>query len=178
MSAKPVHVEGGDIETVRAQFRQAMTHLGAAVNVITTAGSHGVCGITASAVCSVTDRPPTLLVCINRSSTMHSAFVGNRDVCVNVLPGHFEEIARHFAGLTHLSMQERFSLPVWDEGANGVPVLRDALASLQGTIVEAKEVGSHSVMFVETKLIRVRDGDGLIYFDRNFHRVPRACAAR
>ncbi|BAN25422.1 4-hydroxyphenylacetate 3-monooxygenase reductase subunit [Caballeronia insecticola] len=156
-----------------------MAHLGAAVNVITTAGSHGTCGITASAVCSVTDRPPTLLVCINRSSAMHSAFVGNRDVCVNVLPGHYEDIARHFAGLTQLSMEERFSLPVWEAGANGVPVLRDALASLQGNIVEAKEVGSHSVMFVEATAIRVRgDGDGLIYFDRNFHRVPRVCATR
>ncbi|MDH6151602.1 hypothetical protein OKW46_005592 [Paraburkholderia sp. WSM4179] len=52
---------------------------------------------------------------------------------------------------------------------------RTALASLQGKIVEAKEVGSHSVMFVETTQIRVRtDGDRLIYFDRNFHRVPRA----
>jgi len=76
-------------------------------------------------------------------------------------------------------MEERFSLPVWDEGVNGVPVLRDALASLQGTIVEAKEVGSHSVMFVEATAIRVRDdGDSLIYFDRNFHRVPRVCATQ
>ncbi|SAK92711.1 4-hydroxyphenylacetate 3-monooxygenase, reductase component [Caballeronia ptereochthonis] len=179
MSAKPSHAARDDIEPVRKQFRQAMAHLGAAVNVITTAGSQGRCGITASAVCSVTDAPPTLLVCINRSSTMHAAFVGNRHVCVNVLPGHFEEIARHFAGLTQLSMQERFSLPVWEEGTHGVPVLRDALASLQGTIVEAKEVGSHSVMFVEARAVRVRDdGDGLIYFDRNFHRVPRVCAAR
>lgn len=179
MSANPVQAIRDEIEPVRKQFRQAMAHLGAAVNVITTAGPHGRCGITASAVCSVTDAPPTLLVCINRSSAMHAAFAGNRDVCVNVLPGHFEEIARHFAGFTQLSMEERFSLPVWEEGANGVPVLRDALASLQGTIVEAKEVGSHSVMFVEATAIRVRgDGDSLIYFDRNFHRVPRGCAAQ
>ncbi|WP_250529474.1 4-hydroxyphenylacetate 3-monooxygenase, reductase component [Caballeronia sp. ATUFL_F1_KS4A] len=178
MSALP-RPDFSDIDQVRKLFRQAMAHLGAAVNVITTTGTHGRCGITASAVCSVTDAPPTLLVCINRSSAMHAAFVNNRNVCVNVLPGHLEQIARHFAGLTQLSMDERFSLPVWDEGANGVPVLRDALASLQGTIVEAKEVGSHSVMFVQTTAIRVRDdGDSLIYFDRNFHRVPRACDAR
>ncbi|SAK48501.1 4-hydroxyphenylacetate 3-monooxygenase reductase subunit [Caballeronia catudaia] len=178
MSAMP-RPEYADIEQVRKQFRQAMSHLGAAVNVITTAGTHGRCGITASAVCSVTDAPPTLLVCINRSSAMHAAFAGNRKVCVNVLPGHQEQIARHFAGLTQLSMEERFSLPCWNEGANGVPVLRDALASLEGIIVEAKEVGSHSVMFVQTDTIRVRDdGDSLIYFDRNFHRVPRACAAQ
>ena len=42
-----------------------------------------------------------------------------------------------------------------------------------------KEVGSHSVMFVKTTRISVRDdGDGLIYFDRNFHRVPRVCATQ
>ncbi|SAK57641.1 4-hydroxyphenylacetate 3-monooxygenase, reductase component [Caballeronia pedi] len=178
MSALP-RPDFTDPDQARKLFRQAMSHLGAAVNVITTMGAHGRCGITASAVCSVTDSPPTLLVCINRSSAMHAAFAGNRNVCVNVLPGHLEQIARHFAGLTPLSMDERFSLPVWDAGTNGVPVLRDALASLQGTIVEAKEVGSHSVMFVETHDIRVRDdGDSLIYFDRNFHRVPRGCASQ
>ncbi|MGF6446433.1 flavin reductase (DIM6/NTAB) family NADH-FMN oxidoreductase RutF [Paraburkholderia youngii] len=76
--------------------------------------------------------------------------------------------------MTGLSMEDRFKLPVWDQGENDVPVLRGALASLQGKIVEAKEVGSHSVMFMETTQIRVRaDGDSLIYFDRDFHRIPR-----
>jgi flavin reductase (NADH) len=172
-------VANTEADPVRQQFRQAMAHLGAAVNVITTAGPHGRCGITASAVCSVTDAPPTLLVCLNRASAMHALFEGNRNVCINVLPASLEGVARHFAGLTGLSMEERFQLPVWDDGINGVPVLRGALASLQGTIVEAKEVGSHSVMFVETTEIRVRtDGDSLIYFDRNFHRVPRAWKAQ
>ncbi|WP_248323756.1 4-hydroxyphenylacetate 3-monooxygenase, reductase component [Caballeronia sp. Sq4a] len=175
VQAASVHTE---LDPQRQQFRQAMAHLGAAVNVITTAGAHGRCGITASAVCSVTDAPPTLLVCLNRSSAMHSVFDGNRQVCINVLPASLESIARHFAGMTGLSMEERFQLPVWDEGENGVPVLRGALASLQGTIVEAKDVGSHAVMFVQTTHIKVRsDGDSLIYFDRNFHRVPRAWKA-
>ncbi|MGF6917607.1 4-hydroxyphenylacetate 3-monooxygenase, reductase component [Paraburkholderia sp. 40] len=174
MSSQPVRADAG-IDENRQQFRQAMAHLGAAVNVITTAGPHGCCGITASAVCSVTDTPPPLLICLNQSSAMHAVFVGNRDVCINVLPASLESIARHFAGMTSLSMEDRFKLPVWDQGENDVPVLRGALASLQGKIVEAKEVGSHSVMFVETTQIRVRaDGDSLIYFDRNFHRVPCA----
>jgi flavin reductase (NADH) len=143
----------------KQQFRQAMAHLSAAVNVITTSGPHGRCGVTASAVCSVTDTPPTLLVCLNRSSAMHATFERNRYVCINVLPGEHELLARHFAG-TH-----------------GVPGLRDALASLQGEIVDLKEVGSHSVMFVKTTCISVRtDGDGLIYFDRNFHRIKRSAS--
>lgn len=159
----------------KQQFRQAMAHLSAAVNVITTAGPHGRCGVTASAVCSVTDTPPMLLVCLNRSSAMHPTFEGNRQVCVNVLPGEHESLARHFAGMTQVPMEERFSWPIWDQGLHGVPVLRDALASLQGEIVDLKEVGSHSVMFVKATHICVRpDGDGLIYFDRHFHRIKRS----
>ncbi|MFM0154266.1 4-hydroxyphenylacetate 3-monooxygenase, reductase component [Paraburkholderia sediminicola] len=161
----------------KQQFRQAMAHLSAAVNVITTAGPHGRCGVTASAVCSVTDTPPTLLVCLNRSSAMHATFERNRHVCINVLPGEHELLARHFAGMTQVPMEERFGWPIWDDGAHDVPVLRDALASLQGEIVDLKEVGSHSVMFVKITGISVRaDGDGLIYFDRNFHRVKRSAS--
>ncbi|WP_252405960.1 flavin reductase, partial [Escherichia coli] len=44
-------------------FRAGMARLGAAVNIITTDGPGGRAGFTASAVCSVTDTPPTLLVC-------------------------------------------------------------------------------------------------------------------
>ena len=58
----------------RLRFRDAMASLSAAVNIVTTDGPAGRCGITATAVCSVTDTPPTLLVCINRNSAMNPAF--------------------------------------------------------------------------------------------------------
>jgi len=153
-------------------FREAMAYLSAAVNVITTDGPMGRCGITASAVCSVTDDPPTLLVCINRSSAMHRIFESNVELCINVLPAEHEQLARNFAGITQMPMENRFETAKWNLGNKGVPVLHDALASIEGSIVDVKDVGSHSVMFVEASQVRVRDsGDGLIYFARNFHRI-------
>jgi len=161
----------------RKLFREAMAHLSAAVNIITTDGPHGRCGITASAVCSVTDSPPTMLVCVNQSSAAHAVFAGNGHVCINVLPGNHQELARHFAGMTKLAMNARFEQQTWTAGLLGTPVLADALASLEGRIVERKTVGSHSVMFVEIADMVVRhDGDGLIYFDRNFHRLARVAS--
>lgn len=47
-------------------FRNGMAMLGGAVSIITSAGASGRVGMTASAVCSVTDTPPTLLVWFNR----------------------------------------------------------------------------------------------------------------
>lgn len=56
----------------KQSFRDAMAQVGAAVNIITTDGPAGRAGFTASAVCSVTDEPPTLLVCLNRSASVLS----------------------------------------------------------------------------------------------------------
>ena len=58
----------------KQSFRDAMAHVGAAVNIITTDGPAGRAGFTASAVCSVTDAPPTLLVCLNRSASVWPVF--------------------------------------------------------------------------------------------------------
>lgn len=158
----------------KQDFRQALSLLSAAVNVISTDGPCGRFGLTASAVCSVTDVPPTLLVCINRNSSIHEALLGNRALCVNILPGHLEGLARQFAGMTDVPPAERFASQDWRKGSSGLPVLSDALASLEGTIVDVKEVGSHSVLFVEIDHIQVRDeGESLTYFGRNFHRLGR-----
>ena len=56
-------------------FKNAMSLLTSAVNVVTTAGMSGRYGFTASAVCSVNDTPPTLLVCMNKSSSSHEHFI-------------------------------------------------------------------------------------------------------
>lgn len=58
----------------RLRFRDAMSSLSAAVNIVTTDGPAGRCGITATAVCSVTDTPPSLMVCINSNSAMNPVF--------------------------------------------------------------------------------------------------------
>ncbi len=65
-------------ETVSsADFREGLSRLAGAVTVITTDGPAGAAGFTASAVCSVTDSPPTVLVCMNRSSYAHRFFADN-----------------------------------------------------------------------------------------------------
>ncbi|WP_034303773.1 flavin reductase [Herbaspirillum sp. RV1423] len=157
---------------MQTEFRNAMAQLSAAVNIITTAGPYGRAGLTVSAVCSVSDTPPTLLVCLNRGSALYPVFTGNRRLGVNILPGHHEELARQFAGMTGLSMEQRLSSAGWTSGDGSMPVLSDALASLEGDIVLTQDIGSHCVMFAEIKHIRLSASqDGLTYFNRRFHRL-------
>lgn len=160
-------------EQQRLRFREAMASLPAAVNIITTQGSAGRCGITATAVCSVTDTPPTLLVCLNSRSAMNSVFTENGRMCVNVLNHQQEEMARHFAGMTELNMEQRFALEGWREGQLQQPVLQRALASLEGDIQQIQTIGTHLVYLLEVKHIHLAEqGNGLIYFKRQFHATP------
>ena len=176
MNANPTSPPQASAELSPQQivFRHAMANLPSAVNIISTDGVAGRCGMTASAVCSVTDSPPTILVCINRNSAMNDVFKQNGHLCVNVLGGQHEQLALHFSGVTKLAMAQRFGFDTWYGGVAGQPVLGSALVKLQGHIKECKEVGSHSVMFVELDCIEVsEEPDSLIYFNRLFHKVRR-----
>src|SRR5262249_58489568 len=62
-------------------FREAMSRLGAAVHVVTTAGPAGKTGFTATAMCSVSDAPPTILVCINPKSTGRPTMRAHGGLC-------------------------------------------------------------------------------------------------
>jgi flavin reductase (NADH) len=156
----------------RRAFRAAMANLSAAVNVVTTDGPHGLAGMTVSAACSVTDDPPTMLVCLNRSSGSHPVVLANGRLCVNVLATDQQDLAEHFAGATDVRTSQRFGHGSWDFRTHGVPVLEDALASIVGRIVTEHVQGSHGVAFVAVEAVTVRAHSGaLVYFQRRFHHL-------
>lgn len=151
-------------------FRNAMSSLTSAVSVVTTAGMSDRHGFTASAVCSVTDTPPTLLVCMNKSSRSHTHFVENKILTVNVLGAQHEHISNVFA--SKLSSEERFQHGVWTELETGAPVLEDALVNFDCEIDEIQEVGTHTIFICRIVAIQQSEQDqSLVYFNRAYHQV-------
>ncbi|MFO3906009.1 flavin reductase [Enterobacter hormaechei] len=157
--------------TLQTEFRNAMAQLGSAVSVITTDGPAGKFGFTASAVCSVTDSPPTLLVCMNRNSFAHAPFRQNGVLCVNVLSSDHQDLSGVFANAS-LRSEERFGYDSWQVMASGAPVLSSSVASFDCLIDTCHEVGSHSVFYCQVQAIRISDAPrGLVYFNRRYHAV-------
>ena len=156
----------------RTQFREAMARLGAAVNIVTTTGPEGDAGITVSAVCSVTDDPATMLVCINRGSRLHDTFKSAGVLCVNILAHEQEELSPIFAGKDNLPMAERFARARWTRLVTGAPVLESAAASLDCKIDQTVEVGTHTVFFCAVQAIRLgTSSSGLVYHGRAYHHI-------
>jgi flavin reductase len=155
-----------------ALYRDAMARLGAAVNVVTSLGPAGRIGFTASAVCSVTDDPPTLLVCMNRDSPLNEAFKANGIFCVNVLAASQQALSPLFAGFDGSPMEQRFAAADWQAAATGAPVLMGAVASFDCRIAQVVEVGTHSVLFGE--VLAITEGascEALMYFRRTYHPI-------
>ncbi len=156
----------------RTQFREAMARLGAAVNIITTKGPDGDTGFTASAVCSVTDDPATILVCMNRSSSQHDIFKAAGVLCVNILTHEDEDLSPLFAGKGNLPMAERFAHAKWLRLTTGAPALESAAAALDCKIDRIVEAGTHSVIFCAVQAIHLGSkSSGLVYHGRAYHKI-------
>jgi flavin reductase len=151
-----------------ATFRDAMARLGAAVHVVTSEGVAGQTGFTATAVCSVTDTPPTLLVCLNRNASAYAAVVENGVLCVNTLASSQQGLSQAFGGKT--PMAERFAGGEWATMQTGSPVLHGAIANFDCRIIDTLQIGTHDVLICEAvAILSETQSPGLLYVDRTYH---------
>ncbi|HWL58879.1 MAG TPA: flavin reductase family protein [Paracoccus sp. (in: a-proteobacteria)] len=158
----------------RDTFRQAMSKLPASVNVITTDGDAGRWGMTASAVCSVSDQPPSLLVCINQATRLYELAMKNRVLAVNVLKNDQKEISALFAGG---DVARRFATGNWQSLRTGAPLLLDALVSFDCRVSQVVPSGTHGIFIAEVVAAHVADaGGGLVYFDRAYRPLDEMAA--
>jgi len=155
-----------------AQFREAMARLGAAVHVVTSAGPGGKTGFTATAVCSVSDTPATLLVCLNRRSKSAPLVAQNGVFCVNTLGAEEEKLADLFAGRSGVHLEERFAMGEWTTLKTGSPVLSSAVIAFDCRTLDVKAVASHNVIFGVVEAVRLGPpGPALVYHDRLYKKV-------
>ncbi len=148
----------------RDAFRNGVSRLGTAVSVVTTRSGDTRYGFTASAVCSVSDTPGTLLVCINRASASYPAFENARHFCVNTLMPGQEDISNVFGG--RMMTQDKFAHGEWMEGLTGVPVLADASASFECELTNAVDEATHRILFGRVIGIRENDTPGTLLYCR------------
>jgi flavin reductase len=149
-----------------------MSRLGAAVNIITSYGPSGRLGFTATAVCSLSDDPPSLIVCMNRRSLQNEPLKANGVLCVNTLSSGHQELSAVFSGKGKVEMEDRFRLADWSTLDTGSPVLADAAVAFDCRIVNAIEVNTHSLLIAE--VLGVKNGGkntSLIYLNRNYHEL-------
>lgn len=157
------------IEVEPQLYRDAMSRFAGAVHIVTTAGPAGPRGVTVIAACSVSDQPPTILVCVNAGNPGNELFADNGVFALNTLASHHQDLSAGFSGMTGLSSEERFTLGQWDTLATGSPTLQGALAVFDCELTEAREMATHRIMFGKVRGIRIGAQEPpLIYHNRGY----------
>lgn len=150
-------------------YREAMSRFAGAASIVTTDGPAGRRGVTVSAAVSVSDKPPTLLICLNRNRDENRAFEQNGKLAFNTLLADQIDLARAFAGEGRLDMEQRFALASWKELDTGAPVLEGARMTLDCVVVDVQAVHTHWVIMAEVVACGdFRSGPALVYLDRAY----------
>jgi flavin reductase (DIM6/NTAB) family NADH-FMN oxidoreductase RutF len=148
-------------------FKQGMRQLAATVTIVTTEHEGERCGLTATAVCSLSAEPPMLLVCVNRQAGAHDRIRLSRRFCVNVLSDEDAALSQRFAGPE--KGEARFAAGVWRTGITGAPVLDHALASFDCELIEQVEAGTHTIFIGRVHAVETKPGRRpLLYADGDY----------
>lgn len=151
MTAEP----GAPRPDLTAAFKLALRRLAATVTIVTAGREGRRFGMAATAVTSVTALPPTLLICINRSASIHDIIAESGHYCVNILGIHHARLVEPFGG--GAEGEARFGHGAWSHRDGGMPYLDDAQASLFCAVRQAVEYGSHSILIGEVLSVRLSD---------------------
>jgi flavin reductase len=151
-------------------FRVAMRQVASPVAIITTAHRGQRAGLTATAICSATTDPPTILVCVNQSARTEAVIAASGRLVVNFLSEDQHEIARLFS-TSKLETEKRFSAGEWIEIATGAPVLKGSLASFDCIVESVVRCGTHSIYVSRVEALETNDGSPLLYRDGYFRRL-------
>jgi len=153
-----------------ARYRDGMARYAGHVQAVTTEWEGVRRGVTATAACSISDSPATVLACLNADNAKNEIFEKSGRFVLNALAVHHQPLARALAGFENLPNDQRFALGDWMELTTGAPVLSDALAAFDCRLVEVRRIATHFVMIGTVVGLHLGPANPpLIYLDRAFH---------
>jgi flavin reductase (DIM6/NTAB) family NADH-FMN oxidoreductase RutF len=151
-----------------AKFKSLMRHQAGAVTIITVGTPGNRTGLTATAMCSLSDTPPTVLICVNRNASAHAPIRASKSFGVNLLAQEHFDLARRFSTKI-VEGEARFDADAWETLVTGAPALKDALATLDCELMDEHETQTHSIFIGRVLEGRFREeAQPLLYFRGDF----------
>lgn len=152
----------------KEQFRAALANFPSGVTVVTTKDADGKWhGITVSAFSSVSLEPPMILVCVDKRAGSHDALLQSRAFVVHILAEDHAHHSNNFAS----RRADKFAGIEYRTGISEIPVLENALVSLECRLAHAHEGGDHTIFVGEIEKAEVREGNPLVYWKGNYRKI-------
>lgn len=157
------------------ELRHALGHFASGVTIITTQHQGQLHGTTISAFCSLSLKPALVLVGIDLNANIHDLIVASEIFGVNILAEHAESTSRHFAR----RIADKFSGINYTPGQLGVPLLEDALTTLECRVVARYPGGDHAIFVGEVVALNTQSyGQPLLHYRSKYSRLYDATVSQ
>jgi len=143
-----------------AQFKHALSHFASGVTIVTTEHEGIDYGLTVASFASLSLSPPLILVCISKSSSSHDPIAMSKKFGVSILGSDQEAVSGRFAARGG----DKFAGLDVRRGPLGVPLVGNALATLECRVHDQIVGGDHSIFIGEVVDTTTREGAPLLYF--------------
>jgi flavin reductase (DIM6/NTAB) family NADH-FMN oxidoreductase RutF len=153
------------------RFKQGMRRFASGVSVVAARTPENKrCGITATAVSSLTAAPPTLLVCINKSTWLGAEIERSGAFSVNLLSHAQQHVGLAFAGADGHRGEARFAVGQWRDGTTGAPILEDSVATFDCLVDQVIDRSTHLIVIGLVQAVHDSGeaDQGLVYADGDF----------
>jgi flavin reductase (DIM6/NTAB) family NADH-FMN oxidoreductase RutF len=138
-------------------FRSGMRLVPSGVCLLTARDAEGnLSGMAVTSATSISMSPPSMMVAINQSASLHPAMIKESHFCLNLLGKADASLIECFSRGNR--RDERFSTGAWRYDEMGIPVLSSALSAFICCIKEQHDYGTHTVFFAEVTRVLRREG--------------------
>jgi flavin reductase (DIM6/NTAB) family NADH-FMN oxidoreductase RutF len=151
-------------------FKLGMRQVVSSVAIVTSRSGRIRNGLTATAVCSVSADPPTMLACVNRNASAEAIIAESGNFAINFLTEDQHNIARLFSK-SKLDADERFGEGSWLSLVTGSPILDGAVASFDCEVEDRILSGSHHIYVGRVVAVTSTGQDALLYRDGLFRKL-------
>lgn len=147
-------------------FRDAMGKFATGITIVSMNDEDGNnIGMTVNAFMSVSLNPKLIAVSIDEKASMYDRLKETKQFGVSVLKEEQQDISMIFAKQKEKDREIEFI------DQNGVPVIKDALATLSCETEKQAIAGDHLIIIARVTDIGQQDGDPILYFGGNYRTI-------
>ena len=127
-------------------------------------------GMTINSFTSVSLSPPLVLVCIDHKARILDHFLTCEFFAINILRENQQTLSERFAR----PGEDRFGAVEWYPGETGMPLIPDALATLECAVFQRTPAGDHTILLGEVVSAVRHDGRPLVFFSSSYQSLEQS----
>lgn len=150
-----------DLDLMKQVNRQFVT----GVTVVTVMDDDRPRGLAVNAFSSISLDPPTVMVCVQRTSSTHDSLFRASHLAINILSTDQLDVVNRFASRS----DDKFAGLDWSAGPFGSPVIERSSAQMEAVIRERLQASTHTVFICRVVHATVTERIPMVYSAGRFY---------